>query len=97
MERKLYAVCPRCGSRARIVKFIRGRDEGEKAAEIRCACGPGRVPYAESRILQIDLDNPYMRESHFDLLLPPGLTRNLWNKVSAGLSGWPPAGKEGSP
>ena len=88
MERPLYAVCPRCGSRAKITKFIWDWEEDESIALIKCTCGKSQMPYAESRVLKIDLMNPYMHEDHFDLLVPPGWNQEMWNKVSAGLSQW---------
>ncbi len=88
MDRPLYAVCPRCGRRAKITKFFWDWEEDETIALIKCTCGKSQMYYAESRVLQIDLVNPYMHEEHFNLLVPPGWNRDMWNKVSAGLSGW---------
>ena len=88
MGRPLFAVCPRCGNRADLTKIIRDREEEESIALIRCTCGRSQMVFTESRILHIDLDNPYMRENHFDLLLPPGWTKDMWNRISAGLSSW---------
>ena len=87
MERPLYAVCPRCGRRARIAKFIWDWEEDEAMAVVRCACGQSMLPYLESRVLKIDLNNPYMTENHFDLLVPAWWSPEMWNRVSAGLAG----------
>ena len=86
MNRPLYAVCPRCGKRAKITGTARGRDEDEKIAQVKCTCGTAQLPYREGQILRIDLNNPYMQEDHYDLIIPPGWDRNMWNKVSAVLS-----------
>ena len=86
MKRTLYAVCPRCGSRAKITKFIWDWDKDENIALIQCTCGKSQMYYAESRVLKIDLDGPYMHEAHFDLLVPPGWDQEMWNKFSAGLT-----------
>ena len=83
MNRPLYAVCPRCGKRAKITSTARGRDEDEKIAQVKCTCGTAQLPYREGQILKIDLNNPYMQEDHYDLIIPPGWDRNMWNKVSA--------------
>ena len=83
MERKTYAVCPRCGRRAEITKIIWDWDGEQDIALIKCVCGRSQLPYLESRILHIDLHNPYMKEAHFDLLVPPGWDDSMWSKVSA--------------
>ena len=48
------------------------------------------LPYSESRVMKVDLVNPYMHEenNHFDLLLPPGWTDDMWNKLYAFLTKW---------
>ncbi len=84
MDRKLYAVCPICGKRATITKFFWDWDTDQDIANVKCECGSrSRIPYTESRILHVDLNNPYMKETHFDLLLPQGWNEEMWNKVSA--------------
>ena len=83
MNRPLYAVCPRCGKRAKITGTARGRDEDEKIAQVKCTCGTAQLPYREGQILKIDLNNPYMQEDHYDLIIPTGWDRNMWDKVSA--------------
>ena len=88
MQRPLYAVCPRCGSRAEITRFIRDMEEDESFAMIKCACGRYRIPYVEGRVVSVDLNNPYMKEDHYDLLLPAALTEDMWNRVSKCLTNW---------
>ena len=56
MNRPLYAVCPRCGKRAKITGTARGRDEDEKIAQVKCTCGTAQLPYREGQILKIDLN-----------------------------------------
>ena len=90
MERKTYAVCPCCGRRAKITKFIWSWDDQQDLALIKCECGcRSQVPYVEHRVLHIDLNNPYLKDqndSHFDLLIPQGWSEQMWKKVSAGLA-----------
>ena len=84
MERKMYAVCPCCGRRATITKFIWSWDDEQDLALTKCECGShSQVPYAEHRVLHVDLNNPYLKETQFDLLLPQGWNEKMWAKVSA--------------
>ncbi len=80
--RPLYA-----GSRARIIRFIR-KDEEENDALVKCTCGQYQISYRESQVISIDLDNPYMKEDHYDLLLPAALTEDTWNRISKCLTNW---------
>ena len=82
MNRTLYAVCPCCGRRAEVRKLCWNYEEEETSAVIRCMCGLFRVPYSERRIIPIDLNNPYMPEEHFDLLVPAGWHGDIWNRLS---------------
>ena len=90
MERKMYAVCPCCGGRATITKFIWSWEDEQDLALIKCECGSrSQVPYAEHRILHIDINDPYIRDrndTHFDLLIPQGWNEKMWNKVRASIS-----------
>ncbi len=92
MKRKLYAACPRCGMRAEISKMVWDWDRDQNIALVKCSCTgkPQRVPYSESRVMKVDLVNPYMHEenNHFDLLLPLGWTEDMWNKLHAFLTKW---------
>ena len=83
MERILYAICPRCGMRANIIRHIWSWEEYQDIVLVKCACGRSQLPYDESRVLKVDLDNPYMKEEHFDLLVPPGWTYDRWEKIIA--------------
>ena len=89
MERKMYAVCPCCGRRATITKFIWSWDDEQDLAIIKCECGNrSQMPYAEHRVLHINLNDPYIKDqndAHFDLLIPQGWNEKMWNKVSAGI------------
>ena len=88
MTRPLYAVCPRCGKRAKIIKFIRNDEEDERDALIKCTCGRYQIPYLEGQVVPIDLVNPYMKEDHYDLLIPAALTEEMWNRISKSLTNW---------
>ena len=86
--RPLYAACPRCGTRADIRKRIWDGEEDLCYALVRCGrCGQSTVPYLEHRIVPVDLNNPYMPEEHYDLLLPPGWTPEMWSRFSTVLTG----------
>ena len=87
MNRPLYAVCPSCGNKAAVRKFSWNGEEEETHAVIRCICGRYQVPYSVSRVLPVDLCNPYMPEEHFDLLIPAEWDRDLWNRISRCLPG----------
>ena len=88
MKRRLYAVCPRCGKRAKIHSHYWNWELDTDIYRIRCECGRSEIPYAESRVLQIDLNDPRMKECHFDLLLPQGWTQDMWDKVSSSIPHW---------
>ena len=89
MERKMYAVCPCCGRRATITKFIWSWNDEQDLALIKCECGSrSQMPYAEHRVLHIDINDPYVKnqnDAHFDLLIPQGWNEKMWNKVRAGI------------
>ena len=85
MDRKLYAACPRCGRRAEIRKFIWDWDEDVSFAQVRCVCGDSQIPYAERRVLKIDIKEAFLKEDHFDLLVPPGWEYDMLKHVKAGL------------
>ena len=85
MTRELYAVCPKCGRRAKILSHRWDWNEDQDIVTVKCICGRAEMPYRESNILTVDLNNPYMKQNNFDLLIPPGWEAdkyNLWNKVS---------------
>lgn len=91
MKRPLYAACPLCGNRAQITKMVWDWDRDENVALIKCDCGnKARLPYSESRVIRIDINNPYMHEenNHFDLLVPPGWTEEKWERLSKVLTQW---------
>ena len=83
MEKELFAVCPRCGKRAKILSYRWDWDAQQDFAKIRCVCGNiCEVPFDENRIVDIDLNNPYMEVTHFRLLMPAGMDREgVWNKI----------------
>ena len=62
----------------------------QNIALVKCQCGRSQVPYSESRVLQIDLPNPYMHDenNHFDLLVPPGWNEEKWQKICKQLTRW---------
>ena len=84
MVRELYAVCPKCRKRARIQSHRWDWDQDEDIVLVKCTCGCAEMPYRESNILPVDLNNPYMKENNFDLLIPPGWEGDryeMWNKI----------------
>ena len=82
MEKELYAVCPKCGKRAKILSCRWDWDAEQDFAKVKCACGTWEVPFDENRIVDIDLNNPYMEITHFRLLMPAGMENNgVWNKI----------------
>lgn len=81
MERTLYAVCPCCGKRAKIASHRWDWNEGQDFAQVKCSCGTREVPFDQERIVDIDLDNPYMEQTHFRLLMPAGMQAETWNMI----------------
>lgn len=81
MNRILYAVCPRCGKRATIIRHRWDWENEQDYVLVRCTCGRFEVPYDDSRVLDIDLNNPYMEEEHFKLLLPPDWDDSRWSMI----------------
>ena len=84
MTRELYAVCPKCGKRARIQSHRWDWEREEDMVLVKCTCGRAEMPYRESNILPVDINNPYLKENNFDLLIPPAWAAdryNLWNKI----------------
>ena len=89
MEKELIAVCPRCGMRAKVVSYRYDWDRDMDMAQLKCRCGRSEVPYLESRVLDVDLRNPYMREEHFRVLIPETMDETTWSKISKCLTaGW---------
>ena len=90
MDRPLYAACPRCGMRAEIEKFLWNWEEDESEALVRCRCGRSRLPYLESRVIPVDIPNPYMHEenNHFDLLVPAGWNDEMLKRFMKPLERW---------
>ena len=90
MARPLYAICPRCGMRAEVVKFVWNWEEDESEALVQCRCGRSMLPYLENRVIPVDLRNPYMHEenNHFDLLVPPGWNDDMWSQFVERLVRW---------
>jgi len=71
MNRPMFAICFRCGKRARIVSRRYDWDTDEDICGIRCECGLySEAPLRESRILRIDVNDPYVENAHYDLLAP---------------------------
>ena len=78
----VYAVCPRCYKRAVIVSHRWDWDRDQDYAVLKCGCGRSEVPFDEGRVLDIDLNNPYMEETHFKLLIPQNYDYDgMWNKI----------------
>ena len=90
MSREIYAICPRCGKRAVIVSHRWDWDADRDMARLKCICGSAEVPFEESRVLDINLNNPYVKQTQFKLLIPAGYDReDLWNKIGNCLMmGW---------
>lgn len=90
MNQELYAVCPGCGGRATVTAFRWDWEQEESYAQVECTCGRSEVPYAEGRVLEIGVNNPYFREDRFRLLIPSGWERDdKWHKVGQLLlAGW---------
>lgn len=90
MERELFAVCPGCEKRARIVGHRWDWDAEQDFAQVKCnACGMSEVPFDEGRVVDIDLNNPYMEATHFRLLMPRGMETKTWNMIGGCLmAGW---------
>lgn len=89
MEMELFAVCPGCGKRARIAGHRWDWDADQDFAKVKCACGTYEVPFDEDRIVDIDLNNPYMEVTHFRLLMPKGMETETWNMIGGCLmSSW---------
>lgn len=82
MEKTLIAVCPRCGMRAKVVSYRYDWDRDEQMARLKCTCGPSEVPFLESRVVDVDLHNPYMKEQHFRVLIPESMDDDTWNRIS---------------
>ena len=90
MDQELYAVCPRCGDRGKVASLRWDWERGESFARVKCACGKSEIPYAESRVLEVSTNNPYLRRDHFRLLIPESWERDdKWHKVGQLLmAGW---------
>ena len=82
MEKELIAVCPRCGMRAKVMSYRYDWDRDEDMAQLKCRCGRSEVPYLESRVVDVDLRNPHMKEQHFKVLIPEHMDEKTWNKIS---------------
>ena len=82
MEKEIVAICPRCGGRAKVRSFRYDWDRDEEMAQLKCRCGRSEVPYLESRVLDVDLQNPYMKEQHFRVLIPENMDAQTWSKIS---------------
>ena len=83
MYSDIVAVCPRCGQRSRIVSHQWDWDHETDYVTIRCMNGHKSViPYLESRVVDVDLRNPYMREEHFKVLIPFTKDGDTWEKIS---------------
>lgn len=82
MEKEIVAICPRCGGRAKVKSFRYDWELDEEMAQLKCRCGRSEVPYLESRVLDVDLSNPYMKETHFRVLIPENMDVQTWSKIS---------------
>ena len=89
MEKDIVAICSRCGKRAKVVSYRYDRDRDETMAQLKCTCGKTEVPFLESRVLDVDLCNPYMKEQHFRVLIPENMDEQTWSRISRCLmAGW---------
>lgn len=97
MERELFAVCPVCGKRARITGHRWDWDAEQDYAKVNCyACGMSEVPFDRDRVVDIDLNNPYMEVTHFSLLMPRGMEAETWNMIGGCMmAGWAEEAKRG--
>ncbi len=82
MEKELIAICPKCGMRAKVMSYRYDWDQDENMAQLKCQCGRSEAPYLESRVLDVDLRNPYMKEQHFRVLIPENMDAQTWSKIS---------------
>jgi len=80
-ERELFTVCPRCGKRAKVISHRWDWDRDQDFVTAKCGCGKFNASYDEGRVVDIDLDNPYMKQAHFKLLLPLNWDNNMWTMV----------------
>ena len=82
MEKELIAVCPKCGKWAKIMSRRWDWDRDEEMAQLKCQCGRSEVLFLESRVVDVDLCNPYMKEQHFQVLIPDNMDEKTWSKIS---------------
>ena len=85
MSEIIYAVCPRCGKRAAILSCRYDWDRDQDYARLKCACGKAEVPFAESRIRDVDLCNPYLKEERFRILIPEDWNEDTQYTVIGGI------------
>ena len=87
----LYAVCPHCGKLARVLSHRWDWYWDQDFVTVRCECGIYEVPYADDRVIEVDLDRPpVLRRDRFNLLLPAGMDpQDLWKELGDSiLAGW---------
>ena len=87
MEKELIAICPRCGMRADIVSYRYDWDRDETMAQLKCPCGRSEVPFLESRVVDDDFYDPYLKNVYFRILLPEDRDENTWRKINKCLEG----------
>ena len=81
MEQTIYAVCPNCAKRGKILGYRWDWDAQQDFAKVKCQCGTHEVPFDENRVVEINLNNPYMKLTYFRLLIPPNMDNQTWNMV----------------
>ncbi len=81
MEQTIYAVCPKCAKRAKILGYRWDWDAQQDFAKVKCMCGTHEVPFDENRVVEINLNNPYMELTRFRLRIPVNMNNETWNRV----------------
>ena len=81
-DKDIIAICPRCGMRAKIVSHRYDWYRDEDMARLKCQCGKSEVPFLESRVVDVDLRDPYLKESRFRVLIPENMDEKTCSKIS---------------
>lgn len=87
MKKPLYTLCPGCSRRVKVGKVFPGLEGGTGTATVKCSCGKFSVPYSESKIVQLEPDNPGKKAETVDFLLPMGWDRKMWENFQGYFGG----------
>lgn len=87
MKKLLYTLCPGCSRRVKVGKVFPGLEGGTGTATVKCSCGKFSVPYSESKIVQLEPDNPGEKAETVDFLLPMGWDRKMWENFQGYFGG----------